>query len=69
MLYFNIVEFVGSRIVLSTILSIPSSNCTQEHKYFREKPFLLKGKNYGTNFESISLFSNQLQYFLCISHG
>ena len=60
-------DFVGSRIILSPILSIPNSNYTQKHKYLRGNLFLLEGKNHETNFELISLFSNQLQYFLCDS--
>ena len=39
---------------------------TLEHKYLRGKLFLLEGKNHKTNSKSISLFSNQLQYFLCM---
>ena len=40
---------VGFQIILSTILAIQNNNHTQKHKYLREKPFLLEGKNHGTN--------------------
>ena len=44
-------EVVEFQIILSTILAIQNSNHAQEHKYLREKSFLLKGKNHRTNSE------------------
>ena len=49
---------IGSQIILST----SNSNRIQEHKYLREKPFLLERKNYGTNSENFYYY--QINYSL-----
>ena len=47
----------GSQIILPPILVIQNNNHIQEHKYLREKPFLFKEKNHGTNSKSIYIKS------------
>ena len=66
-------DFVGSRIILSPILSIPNSNHTQKYKYLSRKPFLLKREKCNENFylkgdlgrqysiESIQIDRDQIQ--------
>ena len=65
---YALISLVGSWIILPQILSIPNSNCTQEHNFLRWKPFLFEGKNQGKNFELIHNY--QLNYnnsYVCLT--
>ena len=56
---------IGSQIILSQKLAIQNNNYTQEHKYYVENPFFLKGKTMRktlNNFTSIKSITIILVY-------
>ena len=76
-----LIPLVGPQIILPQILAIQNSNHTQEHKYLRGKPFLLKGKTMGQTLNNftiiksitiilvhVSQLKKNLSYFSLLSH-
>lgn len=51
---------VGSRIILSLVLSIQITNTRKDTYIINPKTFLFEEKNYEKNFESISLLSKSI---------
>ena len=54
---------------ITTNIINPKLQSHTKHKYLHGKLIFFEGENHETNSKSISLFSNQLQYLLCMSHG
>lgn len=48
---YDLISLVGSQIILPQILSIQNNNRKQEHKYLNGKPFFIKWKNHGIDYE------------------